>query len=259
MAKKIESAEVGDTSDRDEKSAFRSKRTKKRLGLLVLIGAAVLAWQFCLAPYLTITEMARLEDRLRQGYANEPIWCLFVAFVVYVVAIGLSLPVSTFLSLVYAWLFGWVAVPLLNLAATTGATIAFLCARYIFRDWVQNRFHHFLQPINAGFHADGFYYVISLRLIALFPFFVVNLVVGLIPIRCRTYVAATMIGMIPLNIVFVYLGMQIPSFHDISEDGIRSFLSWQILFGFGLIGLIPLAMRWVGRCRQRSENLEHTR
>lgn len=189
-------------------------------------------------------EIDNAETALRDGYAKRPILYLSIAFVIYVVAVGLSLPISTLLSLSYAWLFQWTAVPLLNVAATCGATIAFLSARYLFRDWVQNRFGKHLTAINNGFKKEGAYYVVSLRMVALFPFFVVNLVLGLVPIKTRTYFFATMIGMLPLNVAFVYFGMQIPSVSEVAENGIGSLISFPVIFGIALVGVLPTLLKW---------------
>lgn len=193
-------------------------------------------------------EIDNAEKVLRDGYAKRPVLYLSVAFLIYVVAVGLSLPISTLLSLSYAWLFQWTAVPLLNVAATCGATLAFLSARYLFRDWVQNRFGKHLAAINNGFKKEGAYYVVSLRMVALFPFFIVNLVLGLVPIKTRTYFFATMIGMLPLNVAFVYFGMQIPSVSQVAKNGIGSLISFPVIFGIALVGVLPTLLTWlVGR------------
>ena len=205
--------------------------------------AAIFVFYLIYNRFLTPEKITSAESTLRGWYANSPVFFLLVAFVIYVVATGLSLPISTILSLRYAWILGWVAVPLLNLAATSGATLAFLSARFLFRDWVQNRFADKLKTINRGFEKDGAFYVVSMRMVAIFPYWIVNLVLGLVPIRTSTYFFATMIGMLPLNFAFVYLGMQIPSTEEFMEQGIKSLISWQLLLGIGLIGLVPLGLR----------------
>ena len=185
------------------------------------------------------------ETTLREGYARRPIMYLSIAFVIYVVAVGFSLPISTLLSLSYAWLFGWMAIPLLNVAATCGATLAFLSARYLFRDWVQARFGKYLARINDGFEKEGAFYIVSLRMVALFPFFIVNLVLGLVPVKTRTYFFATMIGMLPLNFAFVYFGMQIPSVSKVAENGIGGLISFPLILGIAMVGLLPTLLRWL--------------
>ena len=203
--------------------------------------------------YLSPEKVITAERAIRTAYAGNPVVFLVVAFLIYMVATGLSLPISTVLSLTYAWILGWVAIPLLNLAATCGATLAFLSARFLLRDWVQARFAQQLVPINLGFQRDGAFYVVSLRMIAVFPYFVVNLVLGLVPIRVPTYFLATMLGMLPLNFAFVYLGMQLPSAEEFLVHGTQSLVSWPIVLGIGLIGLVPLLFRIVFQQSQGTE------
>ncbi len=231
-----------DESSSEPRSGIRPSGFSKILVLLGF-GLVVVAFYLIYNQYLSLEKVVAAEATIRGWYANQPVLFVLIAFVIYVVATGLSLPISTALSLSYAWILGWAAVPLLNLAATCGATLAFLSARFFLHDWVQDKFAKYLQSINQGFERDGAFYVVSLRMIAVFPFFVVNLALGLVPIRVRTYFLATMLGMLPLNFAFVYLGMQIPSTEELLEDGLRSLISWQLLLAIGLIGLIPLSLR----------------
>lgn len=209
--------------------------------------------------FLTPQKITEAESNLRQWYAESPVMVMGLGFVIYTVATGLSLPIATMLSLSYAWILGWAAVPLLNLAATCGATLAFLSARYLCRDWVQDRFANNLKAINNGFEQDGAYYIVTIRMVAVFPFVVANLVLGLVPVRITTYFLATMIGMLPLNFAFVYLGKQIPSTQQFIEEGVGSLVSWQIILGIGLIGLVPLGLRILVKklSRRPEETKEH--
>ena len=112
---------------------------------------------------------------------------------------------------------------------------------------MQEKFASKLSVINDGFERDGAFYIISMRMIALFPFFVLNLVLGLVPVRTRTFFFSTMLGMLPLNFAFVYLGMQIPSTQEFLDGGVKSLISWPIVLGIGLIGLVPLVLRLILR------------
>lgn len=243
MTKPVE--DRGGIGENPVSTSFESVGSKGYWKLVVglVLVMAVIAFYVAYHRYLTVEKVVSAEAAIREFYAQRPVLFLGLAFSIYVVATGLSLPISTALSLSYAWILGWVAVPLLNIAATCGATLAFLSARFLFRNWVQQKFGRYLESINQGFQRDGAFYVVSLRMIAIFPFFVVNLVLGLVPVRVRTYFVATMLGMLPLNFAFVYLGMQIPSTADLLENGVQSLISWQILLGIGLIGLIPLTLR----------------
>ena len=215
----------------------------RKILFVAAFASAILVFYLIYNRYLTPEKITSAEANLRLLYSNHPIQFVATAFLIYTFATGLSLPIATVLSLSYAWILGWVAVPLLSLAATCGATLAFLSARFLFRDWVQSKYADKLRVINRGFERDGAFYIISLRMVAVFPYVVANLVLGLVPIRTRTYFLATMIGMLPLNFAFVYLGMQIPSTQEFLEHGMRSLISWQVILGIGLIGLVPLGLR----------------
>lgn len=223
-----------------------NRRLRKLVFLSVFILLASTVY-FFFRSYLGLEKIASAESALRELYRNKPVLFVSVAFFIYVVATGLSLPISTLLSLIYAWLMGWAAIPVLNLASTCGATLAFLSSRFVFHDWVQQRFADRLVAINRGFERDGAFYIIAIRMIAVFPYFVVNLVLGLVPVRTWTYFWATMVGMLPLNCAFVYLGMQIPTADEFVRNGASSLLSGQLLAGVALIGVLPLILRAIWR------------
>jgi uncharacterized membrane protein YdjX (TVP38/TMEM64 family) len=137
---------------------------------------------------------------------------------VYVVQTACSLPGATIMTLLGGFLFGSVLGMLyVNVGATTGATLAFLAARYVFQSWVQRKFGDRLDALQAGFAKNGFAYLLTLRLIPLFPFFLVNLLSGLTQVRTRTYVAATALGIIPGSFVYTFAGSQLGNINSLSE------------------------------------------
>jgi uncharacterized membrane protein YdjX (TVP38/TMEM64 family) len=133
-----------------------------------------------------------------------------------------------------------------NLGATAGATLAFLASRYLLRDWVERKFGRWLGPVQQGFAKNAFSYLMTLRLIPLFPFFVVNLVSGLTRMNVGTYVVATALGIIPGSFVYAYAGRQlgtINSLKDIASPGVIG-----ALVLLGLLALVPnLYKKWSGK------------
>ncbi|HEU4683632.1 MAG TPA: VTT domain-containing protein, partial [Nitrospira sp.] len=128
-----------------------------------------------------------------------------------------------------------------NLGATTGATLAFLGARYLFRDWVEQKFGSRLAAFQDGFARNGFLYLLTLRLIPLFPFFVVNLLSGLTRVSVGTYVAATAVGIIPGSLAYTYAGRQLGTINSLSElASPRLLLAFTVL---GLLFLMPVVYR----------------
>ena len=140
------------------------------------------------------------------------------------------------------FLFGSILGTLfVNIGATTGATLAFLASRHLLRDWVEVKFGDRIETIQAGFTKNAFSYLMTLRLIPAFPFFLVNLVSGLTRVNLRTYILATSIGIIPASFVFAYAGKQISSI-----DSLQEIVSPPVLMAFtllGLLALIPIAYR----------------
>jgi uncharacterized membrane protein YdjX (TVP38/TMEM64 family) len=122
-----------------------------------------------------------------------------------------------------------------NIAATTGATLAFLAARYLLRDWVERQFGNRLAPIQDGFAKNAFSYLMTLRLIPIFPFFIVNLVSGLTRVKVGTYVLATALGIIPGSFVYANAGRQLGSINSLGEIA-----SPRVLGAFALLGLLSL-------------------
>jgi uncharacterized membrane protein YdjX (TVP38/TMEM64 family) len=159
---------------------------------------------------------------------------LFVA--TYVVVTGLSLPGALILTLAGGFLFGSLFGTLLvNIGATTGATLAFLAARYLLRDWVEQKFGSKLGSIQEGFANNAFSYLMTLRLIPLFPFFLVNMVSGLTRVSVGTYVAATALGIIPGSFVYAYAGRQLGTINSLKEIA-----SPNVLLAFTLLGILAM-------------------
>jgi pyruvate/2-oxoglutarate dehydrogenase complex dihydrolipoamide dehydrogenase (E3) component/uncharacterized membrane protein YdjX (TVP38/TMEM64 family) len=168
---------------------------------------------------------------------------------VYVLVTALSLPGATIMTLAGGALFGLVAGTLVvSFASSIGATLAFLASRFLFRDAVRARFGARLEPIERGVAKDGAFYLLSLRLVPGFPFFLVNLLMGLTPIRTATFYAVSQLGMLPGTLVFVYAGTQLARI-----DSLRDVLSPTLLGAFVLLGVLPLLLRallnWVAARR----------
>ena len=192
---------------------------------------------FDLGRYLSLeTLKANRDDLLAFTEANYTA-AVILFILLYIVVTGLSLPGATILTLAGGFLFGSVPAALfVNIGATTGATLAFLAARYVLRDWVEQKFGRWLEPLQQGFAKNAFSYLLTLRLIPLFPFFVINLVSGLTRVNVGTYVVATALGIIPGSFVYAYAGRQLGSINSLKEIA-----SPQVLGAFILLGALALA------------------
>ena len=208
----------------------------KRLALLALLAAAILAYfWFDLGQYLSLDQFKAQQAEIIAAKDAAPALSIGGFFLLYVGVTALSLPGAAIMSLIAGALFGVVTGTILvSFASTIGATLAFLSSRFVLRDWVQGKFGDRLKAIDDGIARDGAFYLFTIRLIPLFPFFVVNLVMGLTRIPARTFYWVSQIGMLPATIVFVNAGTQIGAI-----DSTAGLLSPTLIGSFVLLGLFP--------------------
>ena len=235
----------------------RSSLIKKAAVLLLVAGAIVIAYtQF--GDKLTLANLAEQESQLRSFQRDHP-WLVYgAAFLTYVAVTGLSLPGATVLTLVFGWYFGLVeGIVLVSFASTSGASLAFLLSRFLFRDSIQNRFGERLQSFNRALEKEGPFFLFTLRLIPAVPFFVINAVMGLTPIRARTFWWVSQLGMFPGTIVYVYAGSRVPNLRQLADQGIHAVFSpaqlSQIIIAFVLLGVFPLIVRFAMKLVTRSK------
>jgi uncharacterized membrane protein YdjX (TVP38/TMEM64 family) len=167
-----------------------------------------------------------------------------VALLIYVLVTGVSLPGASILTLAYAWYFGFArGLVLVSFASTGGATMAFLLSRYFLRDSIQSRFGDRLALVNESLEREGAFYLFTLRLITAVPFFVINPVMGLTPVRVWTYWWVSQLGMLPGTVVYVYAGSQFPDLKTLAEDGGSGLLTWPLGIAFAMLGLFPFVVK----------------
>jgi uncharacterized membrane protein YdjX (TVP38/TMEM64 family) len=209
----------------------------KKIGLMaILVLLVALFFFFDLGRYLTLASLKENRDALVSLYERHHIFFIATFITLYIVQTALSLPGATILSLGAGAVFGvGIATIVVNIGATIGAFLAFLTARYLFRDAIQNKFGPRLEKMNAELEARGLNYLLFLRLVPLFPFFLINLGSGLTKMPARTFVLGTMLGIIPGSIVFCNAGASLASINSLSEIA-----SFRVLGSFGLLGLFAL-------------------
>ena len=206
--------------------------------IAVAIALAIGAFfYFDLGRFLSLTALKENRDSL-MAFTDANFGAAVGIFILtYVVVAGLSLPGAVILTLAGGFLFGGILATLfINIGATTGATLAFLAARYLLRDTVEQKFGKWMGPFQEGFAKNAFSYLLTLRLIPLFPFFIVNLVSGLTRVNVGTYMLATAIGIIPGSFVYAYAGRQLGTI-----SSLREIASPNVIGAFVLLGLLALA------------------
>lgn len=213
-------------------------------GLLVVL--LVLLWASGAGDALTLERLKAQQAALQAWTTARPLLASLLFGLFYIGVVALSIPGAAVMTIAAGAIFGFVhGVVLASFASTIGATLAFLVARYLLREPLRRRYRQRLEAIDAGIHRDGAFYLFMLRLVPLFPFFVINLLAGLTALRTRTYFWVSQLGMLPGTAVYVYAGTQlarIESPGDVFSPG--------LLAAFALIGLLPLVSRWLARWLQ---------
>lgn len=244
----VDSAAAGATTAPGAATAPAGGSPKARLAVLLAVAAAAVVVYLRFGDALSLAAIAEQEAALRAYQQDHP-WLVYgAAFLVYVAVTGLSLPGAAVLTLVFGWYFDFLrAVVLVSFASTTGASLAFLLSRYVFRDAVQSRFGGRLRAFNDALARDGALYLFTLRLVPAVPFFVINLVMGLTPLRLATFWWVSQVGMLPGTAVYVYAGSAVPDLQVLSERGLGGIVSPQVLAAFVLLGVFPLLVRTIMR------------
>lgn len=212
----------------------------KRLWLgLGVLAAVALFFALDLQRYLSLAAVQGSLGSLREAYAEHGPLMVGGYFLCYVLMAALSLPGATVMGLAGGAVFGfWVGTAAVSFASTIGATLAFLMSRYLLRDAVQRRFGDRLAAVNEGVAREGAWYLFTLRLIPVFPFFVINLVMGLTPMPARTFYWVSQLGMLGGTMVYVNAGRELGRLESLS-----GILSPSMLLAFALLGLFPLAVK----------------
>jgi pyruvate/2-oxoglutarate dehydrogenase complex dihydrolipoamide dehydrogenase (E3) component/uncharacterized membrane protein YdjX (TVP38/TMEM64 family) len=206
--------------------------------LLVLIGAFFV---FDLGRFLSLTYLKSRQLEFAALYAERPLLVIGAYFVIYVAVTALSLPGAAIMTLAGGAVFGlWIGTLVVSFASTLGATLAFLAARYLLRDSVQSRFGARVAEIDKGIAKDGAFYLFTLRLVPLVPFFVINLVMGLTAMRVAVFSGVSQLGMLAGTLVFVNAGTQLAKI-----DSLRGILSPALIGSFVLLGVFPLIAKRV--------------
>ena len=221
----------------------------KKIVILAALAALVAAYFiFDLGQYLTLDGIKALAGDVAAFQHRNPLAVIAGFFIAYVLVTAASIPGAAILTLAAGALFGVVGgTVLVSFASTAGATLAFLSSRYVLRDSIEARFGERLKAINAGLERDGPFYLFSLRMIPVFPFFVVNLVMGLTRIRTWTYAWVSQLGMLLGTIVYVNAGTQLAQI-----DSLSGIASPGVLASFALLGIVPwLAKGIIGVIKRR--------
>ncbi|MDX1776952.1 MAG: TVP38/TMEM64 family protein [Desulfobulbales bacterium] len=216
---------------------------KKHLQRLIIVFAVIvviiLFKVLGLGQYLTLEYLKASQDKFSQLYTANRITVIAAYMAIYIVVTALSLPGAAVMTLAGGALFGfWIGFIIVSFASSIGATIACFVARFLMRDWVQSKFGEKLSTIDKGIEKEGAFYLFSLRLVPIFPFFVINLAMGLTSIKLVTFYWVSQIGMLPGTMVYVNAGKELGQIEALS-----GILSPGLIFSFIILGLFPITVK----------------
>ena len=221
---------------------------KKAILVLVLLGAIVGYFLFDLGQILSLENFKASQADIVAAKDANPVLYIAGFFILYVAVTGLSIPGAAIMTLIAGALFGVVVGTIIvSFASTLGATLAFLSARFVLREWVQGKFGERLRAIDEGLEKDGAFYLFTLRLIPVFPFFVINLLMGLTRIKTGIFFWVSQLGMLPATIVFVNAGTQISRI-----ESTAGLLSPMLIASFVALALFPWVAKGLVALVQRS-------
>ncbi|NKJ69194.1 TVP38/TMEM64 family protein [Vibrio chemaguriensis] len=213
----------------------------KKLILGLILVAIIIFLGVNFSQYLTLENAKAQQEELTTYIDQNFVFSAAIYFFAYIAITAFSIPGAAVVTLLGAALFGfWTSLLLVSFASTMGATLAFLSSRYLLRDWVQNKFGNKLIAINQGVEKDGAFYLFSLRLIPVFPFFLINLLMGLTPMSVGRFYLTSQVGMLPGTAVYLNAGTQLATIESLS-----GIVSPAVLASFALLGLFPIITKWV--------------
>jgi len=232
--------------------AFMSaqNKTMQKLTILAVVAAILgLFILFDLDRYFTLSFLKESRDSFAALYSRSPALVIGVYFMIYVVVAALALPGAVVMTLAGGALLGlFVGTVVVSFASTIGATLACFFSRFLLRDWVQSKFGDKLESVNRGIQREGAFYLFTLRLIPIFPFFIINLVMGLTRMPLFRYYWVSQLGMFPATLVYVNAGKELGKI-----ESVAGILSPALLVSFAVLGLFPIvvkkALAWYGAKR----------
>lgn len=218
---------------------MRKSIMKKAAVVIGVIGVFALFKIFHLDQYLTLSYIKASQVKFALLYAEHTVFVIATYMMIYILVTSLSLPGAAVLTIAGGALFGfWIGTFIISFASTIGATLACAISRFLLQDWVQGRFGDKISRINDEVEKEGTFYLFTLRLIPIFPFWVINLVIGVTKIPLSTFYWISQVGMLPGTMVYVNAGKELAKIESLS-----GILSPGLIFSFALLGLFPITIK----------------
>lgn len=219
---------------------------RKKILILLIIVCAIgvlfyLAKSTSVSEYLTLDYLKAKREILREYYEHNQLLVIGIYFGIYLVVATLSIPIADITTIAGGAIFGvWLGTVIVSFASTIGATFCFLLSRWLLGDYFWKLFKSVFDPINKGVQKEGPFYLFALRLVPIFPFFLINPVMGLTKMRTGVFFFVSQLGMLPGTLVHVNVGRQLAS-----VESLKGLVSWKMILSLSLLGIVPLISKWV--------------
>lgn len=224
------------------------KRFKAYFPILFIILLSFLAWVFNLYHYLSLDTLKLHQKALAFFVSQNPILSLLSYCLIYIIVVSLSIPVATVITLAGGILFGqWIGTMAVVICATLGATLLFMSAKMASREWITKKAGVWVNKMKEGFQENAFFYLLTLRLIPLFPFFAINIVAAFFQIPLRSFFWGTLLGIIPGSFVYVSIGVAVKELIQKPNFTLHVILEPKILLAFiglGILSLLPVVYKY---------------
>lgn len=214
-----------------------NKATARKIIIVLVIVVLIALFKiFNLGQYLSLSYIKESQEKFSVLYAENRVLVIGSYMTIYILVTSLSLPGAAVMTLAGGALLGLATGTIVvSFASTIGATLACFVARFILRDWIQSRFGEKLKTVNRGIESEGAFYLFTLRLIPIFPFWLINLVMGLTRMPLRTFFWVSQVGMLPGTVVYVNAGKELARI-----DSLSGILSPRLIISFAILGLFPI-------------------
>ena len=214
---------------------------KKVYLFFILVATLVMLNLFGIFDFFTLELIKEKQVAAQSFYYTNKVFSLLTYFIMYVAITSLSLPIATVLTLLGSSVFGFLpSLVIISFASSLGATLAFLISRYMISEWVREKYASFFIKIDKGIKDEGMLYLITLRLIPVVPFFIINLTMGLTKVKVKNYYLVSQLGMLPGTIVYVNAGSQLSQIKHLAD-----IMGPKIILSFILIGLLPFMLKQI--------------
>lgn len=223
-----------------KKNAVRSQRKLVIVSLVFLL-LLVLAWYA--NNLFSLEDLALQEDRLRSAIAQNPVRSFLIGFLIYTLLA--LVPGTGGKAIIYSWLFGfWQAMFIVTVGLSIAAMVIFMLSRYLFQASIERRYTSFVAAMNAHIEKEGAFYLLTLRMMHA-PFSIVNPVSGASRVQSWTFLWTTVVGLIPANAIWAYVGLRLPSLRELATQGTSAFIDAPLILSLIACGAFPILVRWL--------------